>query len=225
MGQPTTHPPGGHLHACLPDSVPGRMYWLPGWRRAELRGEPRLYFLTGLAHPRCKGDHPLRSLLIRPKQGGPGRRGQGSGSCWEPRVGERVSQGSPRGWMRPSHRPAHGVPVRTAAWRLWWARGWGCCACLASPPAPGQPRPLPGAALLHNTGGGDSQALGRGARTPAPPGRPYWLNRELPAAGLNADFGKGPQLVGSSLTMATGFLCSIPGGPEPQPPGFPLPPG
>ena len=39
----------------------------------ELRGEPRLYFLTGLAHPRCKGDHPLRSLLIRPKQGGPGR--------------------------------------------------------------------------------------------------------------------------------------------------------
>ena len=74
-------------------------------------------------------------------------------------------------------------------------------------------------------GDGDSQALGRGAWPPAPLGRPYWLNQELPAAGLSASSGKGPQLVGSSLTTAAGFLCSLPGGPEPQPPGFPLPPG
>lgn len=89
-GQPTLGPPRGHLHTRPPDSVPGRRCQRPGRRRVELGKEPRVHFLTARLTPEAGGTvppTPHRRLLIRPEQGGPGRRGRGSGSCWEPRVG------------------------------------------------------------------------------------------------------------------------------------------
>lgn len=97
LGQPTSGPPGGHLHACPPDSVPGRRCQLPGRRRVELGGEPRVHFLTGLAHPRGRRDRPPPrppQPPDSPRAGWPREAGTGKWKLLGAPDG-RVSQGSP----------------------------------------------------------------------------------------------------------------------------------